>query len=149
MSLCIILRAKAGCTFWSRCCPVYWRRVSYYWPGLSCKLTLLQSCETGTAAQYWSWRGLHYSIAAGGFLEMYLVYFSFPETSHPGTMGIEKVARSKRFHIPWINPLNSLWLLRSPNLFATVSALLLCTIRIGCKLRVHITDACSESYTRQ
>ncbi|OJA12283.1 hypothetical protein AZE42_11056 [Rhizopogon vesiculosus] len=74
------------------------------------------------AAQYWSWRNLHYSIAAWGLLEMLLIYISFPETSHPGTIGIEKVTRRRRFHISWVNPLSSLWLLRSPNLFATTLA---------------------------
>jgi len=85
--------------------------------------------ETGAAAQYWSWRNLHYSIAAWGFLQMFLIYLSFPETSHPGTMGIEKVARKRRFHIVWVNPLSSLWLLRSPNLLATVSAFFGCLTR--------------------
>ncbi|OJA12284.1 hypothetical protein AZE42_11055 [Rhizopogon vesiculosus] len=76
----------------------------------------------GAAAQYWSWRNLHYSIAAWGLLEMLLIYISFPETSHPGTIGIEKVTPRRRFHIPCVNPLRSLWLLRSPNLFATTLA---------------------------
>ncbi|OJA13087.1 hypothetical protein AZE42_09243 [Rhizopogon vesiculosus] len=78
--------------------------------------------ETGAAAQYWSWRNLHYSLAVWSLLEMLLIYFSLPETSHPGTMGIEKVMSRRRFHITWINPLSSLWLLRSPNLFATTLA---------------------------
>ncbi|KAG2744396.1 MFS general substrate transporter [Suillus brevipes Sb2] len=74
----------------------------------------------GAATQYWSWRNLHYSIGAWGFLDMLLIYFSLPETSHPGTLGIDKLPlRTRRWiNIPWINPLNSLWLLCSPNLFA-------------------------------
>jgi predicted MFS family arabinose efflux permease len=71
--------------------------------------------------QYWSWRNLHYSLGAWGLLEMFLIYLSLPETSHPGTTGIEKVARRRRLHIAWVNPLSSLWLIRSPNLFVTVS----------------------------
>jgi hypothetical protein len=51
---------------------------------------------------------------------MLLLYLSFPETSHPGTLGIDKVTRRKWIHISWVNPLSSLWLLRSPNLFAVV-----------------------------
>ncbi|KAG1725929.1 MFS general substrate transporter [Suillus lakei] len=31
----------------------------------------------GAAAQYWSWRNLHYSLAAWGLLEMLLIYLSF------------------------------------------------------------------------
>ncbi|KAG1749493.1 MFS general substrate transporter [Suillus lakei] len=76
----------------------------------------------GAAAQYWSWRNLHYSLAAWGLLEMLLIYLSFPETSHPGTLGINKLTRRRWFHITWVNPLSSLWLLRSPNLFAVMLA---------------------------
>ncbi|KAJ8588628.1 MFS general substrate transporter [Rhizopogon salebrosus TDB-379] len=76
----------------------------------------------GAAAQYWSWRNLHFSLGAWGLLEMLLIYLSLPETSHPGTIGIEAVARRRRFHIAWVNPLSSLWLLRSPNLFAMMLA---------------------------
>ncbi|KAJ8588644.1 MFS general substrate transporter [Rhizopogon salebrosus TDB-379] len=76
----------------------------------------------GAAAQYWSWRNLHYSLGAWGLLQMLLIYISFPETSHPGTTGIEKVTLRRRFHIAWVNPLSSLWLLRSPHLFATALA---------------------------
>jgi MFS family permease len=76
----------------------------------------------GTATQYWSWRNLHYSIGAWGLLETVLLYLSFPETSHPGTLGIDKLTRRRWFHITWVNPLGSLWLLRSPNLFAAMFA---------------------------
>ncbi|KAG2040349.1 major facilitator superfamily domain-containing protein [Suillus americanus] len=76
----------------------------------------------GAATQYWSWRNLHYSIGAWGLLEMLLIYLSFPETSHPGTLGIDKVTRRRWIHITWLNPLSSLWLLRSPNLFAVMIA---------------------------
>ncbi|KIK37204.1 hypothetical protein CY34DRAFT_810551 [Suillus luteus UH-Slu-Lm8-n1] len=78
----------------------------------------------GAATQYWSWRSLHYSIGAWGFLDMLLIYFSLPETSHPGTLGIDKLPlRTQRWiNITWINPLNSLWLLCSPNLFAVMLA---------------------------
>ncbi|KAG1848320.1 major facilitator superfamily domain-containing protein [Suillus subalutaceus] len=74
----------------------------------------------GAAAQYWSWRNLQYSIGAWGLLQMLLIYFSFPETSHPGTLGIGKLTRRRWIHITWVNPLSSLWLLRSPNLFAVM-----------------------------
>ncbi|KAG1884726.1 major facilitator superfamily domain-containing protein [Suillus subluteus] len=76
----------------------------------------------GAATQYWSWRNLHYSIGAWGLLELLLIYLSFPETSHPGTLGIDKVTRRRWIHITWVNPLSSLWLLRSPNLFAVMFA---------------------------
>ncbi|KAG2040360.1 major facilitator superfamily domain-containing protein [Suillus americanus] len=76
----------------------------------------------GAATQYWSWRNLHYSIGAWGLLDMLLIYLSFPETSHPGTLGIDKVTRRRWIHITRVNPLSSLWLLRSPNLFAVMFA---------------------------
>ncbi|KAG2106754.1 major facilitator superfamily domain-containing protein [Suillus discolor] len=72
----------------------------------------------GAATQYWSWRNLHYSIGAWGLLEMLFIYLSLPETSHPGTLGIDKLPSRRSIHIVWINPLSTLWLLRSPNLFA-------------------------------
>jgi hypothetical protein len=78
---------------------------------------------------------------------MILIYLSFPETSHPGSLGIEKVVRRRRFHIAWVNPLSSLWLVRSPNVFATVGAFdILCT---GFKLIDYAVDGCFESCARQ
>ncbi|KAG1808328.1 major facilitator superfamily domain-containing protein [Suillus variegatus] len=74
----------------------------------------------GAATQYWSWRNLHYSIAAWGSLEMLFIYLSFPETSHPGTLGIDKLSSRGSTHIAWINPLSSLRLLRSPNVSAVM-----------------------------
>ncbi|KAG2139128.1 major facilitator superfamily domain-containing protein [Suillus bovinus] len=76
----------------------------------------------GAATQYWSWRNFHYSIGAWGLLEMLFIYLSFPETSHPGTLGIDKLPSRGWIHITRINPLRSLWLLRSPNLFAVMFA---------------------------
>ncbi|KAG1888019.1 major facilitator superfamily domain-containing protein [Suillus fuscotomentosus] len=57
---------------------------------------------------HWSWRNLHYSIGAWGLLEMLFIYLSFPETSHPGTLGIDKLPSRRSIHITWINPLSSL-----------------------------------------
>ncbi|KAG1749476.1 major facilitator superfamily domain-containing protein [Suillus lakei] len=58
----------------------------------------------GAAAQYWSWRNLHYCLGEWGLLEMLLIYLS------------------RWIHITWVNPLSSLLLLRSPNLFAVMLA---------------------------
>ncbi|KAG1808327.1 major facilitator superfamily domain-containing protein [Suillus variegatus] len=86
----------------------------------------------GAATHHWSWRNLHYSIGAWGLLEMLFIYLSFPETSHPGTLGIDKLPSRRPIHITWINPLSSLWLLRSPNLFAVMlaSALMVNTVYV-------------------
>ncbi|OAX32955.1 MFS general substrate transporter [Rhizopogon vinicolor AM-OR11-026] len=92
----------------------------------------------GAAAQYWSWCGLHYSLGVWSLLEMLLISLSLPETSHPGAMGIEKVTQERRFHIAWVNPLSSLWLLRSPNLLATVILLVPIAYTIG--VRYGITN---------
>lgn len=53
---------------------------------------------------------------------MLLIYLSFPETSHPGTLGIDKLIHRRWINITWVNPLSSLWLLQSPNLFAGMIA---------------------------
>ncbi|KAG1900112.1 major facilitator superfamily domain-containing protein [Suillus fuscotomentosus] len=86
----------------------------------------------GAATHHWSWRNLHYSIGAWGLLEMLFIYLSFPETSHPGTLGIDKLPSRRSIHITWINPLSSLWLLRSPNLFVVMlaSALMVNTVYV-------------------
>ncbi|KAG2360498.1 major facilitator superfamily domain-containing protein [Suillus spraguei] len=55
----------------------------------------------GAAAEYWTWRNLHYSLAALGLLELFLIYVSFPETSHPGTLGIDKLKRRRWIHLTW------------------------------------------------
>ena len=60
-----------------------------------------------------------------GLIAFTVIYFLFPETSQPGTRGIDKMkARneidpSKSFI--FINPLESLWLLRSPIMLSIVS----------------------------
>ncbi|KAG1862677.1 major facilitator superfamily domain-containing protein [Suillus subluteus] len=87
----------------------------------------------GAAAQYWSWRYLQYSISVWGLLEMLLIYLSFPETSHPGTLGIDKLMHRRWIHITWVNPLSSLWLLRNPNLFAGVILLVPMAYTIGAR----------------
>ncbi|KAG2153196.1 major facilitator superfamily domain-containing protein [Suillus clintonianus] len=74
----------------------------------------------GTAAHYWSWRSLHFSLAVWGIIEMALIYLSFPETSHPQPG--ENLERKAPFKFVWINPFNSLWLLRSPNIMAVTLA---------------------------
>ncbi|KAG1782020.1 major facilitator superfamily domain-containing protein [Suillus placidus] len=74
----------------------------------------------GTAAHYWSWRSLHFSLGVWGFIEMILIYLSFPETSHPQSGETRK--RKSVFNFVLINPFDSLWLLRSPNIMAVTLA---------------------------
>ncbi|KAG1800504.1 major facilitator superfamily domain-containing protein [Suillus variegatus] len=101
----------------------------------------------GAATQYWSWRNLHYSIAAWGSLEMLFIYLSFPETSHPGTLGIDKLSSRGSTHIAWINPLSSLRLLRSPNVSAVMLVSTLIT-NTNYVLLVPLAASGMESRTR-
>lgn len=66
-----------------------------------------------------------------GLVAFLAVFFGLPETSHPKTRGIDKLHEVKHPEgnesklslrkLVWVNPLASLWLLRSPNLLAVVS----------------------------
>lgn len=66
---------------------------------------------------------MQFALAVCGVLAFIAMGLFLPETSHPGTRGIDKVARDSQGSRPafvWVNPLSSLWLMRSPNLLATV-----------------------------
>jgi hypothetical protein len=72
---------------------------------------------------------MQYALLACGLVAFLAVLFFLPETSHPKTRGIDKArmeaasgAERKAWRRVWVNPLASLWLLRSPNLLAVVSA---------------------------
>lgn len=73
----------------------------------------------GIAATYASWRILQYALAVAGFCSYFVMLWFLPETSHPGTRGIDKLAVGQRTWV-LLNPLKSLSLLRSPNLLAVV-----------------------------
>ena len=59
-----------------------------------------------------------------GLIGYITIYFFFPETIHPGATGIDKMKAANGIDSPtpfiFINPLKSLWLLRSPALLLTV-----------------------------
>jgi hypothetical protein len=65
-----------------------------------------------------------------GLIAFTTIYFLFPETSQPGARGIDKMkpedGTSSRSFV-FINPLRSLWLLRSPIMFLIVRFLRLVT----------------------
>ncbi|KAK0186140.1 MFS general substrate transporter [Armillaria mellea] len=80
----------------------------------------------GWGAHYASWRWTQIALAFAGFVAFVLMFFFLPETSHPGSRGIDKMREadgplSKRWKWVWLNPFASLALLRSPNL-------MLCTL---------------------
>jgi hypothetical protein len=58
-----------------------------------------------------------------------IIFLAFPETSHPGARGIDKLRQSGNAGRGWlpkfVNPLQPLNLLRSPNIFCTVSCVYL------------------------
>ncbi|KAG2348032.1 MFS general substrate transporter [Suillus weaverae] len=74
----------------------------------------------GTAAYYWSWRSLQWSLGLWGFIEMGFIYLLLPETSHWHLGDIRELTTPFKF--VWINPFSSIWLLRSPNIMAVTLA---------------------------
>ncbi|KAJ3478566.1 hypothetical protein NLI96_g9670 [Meripilus lineatus] len=84
----------------------------------------------GIAAHYYSWRSIQIAICM--FSGLLLVFFALflPETSHPGTRGIDKlIDEGSRPRFVLLNPFSSLRFLRSPNilLVAVVGGLALLT----------------------
>ncbi|XP_006458742.1 hypothetical protein AGABI2DRAFT_200589 [Agaricus bisporus var. bisporus H97] len=76
----------------------------------------------GIIAHYWSWRAIHYLLACFGCAAFVFLFIFFPETSHPGTRGMDEYARSGKALPKWrpclLNPFSQLLLLRSPNILA-------------------------------
>ncbi|KAJ3829318.1 MFS general substrate transporter [Lentinula raphanica] len=86
----------------------------------------------GVISHYASWRITQLFLGAWGLLAFICIATMYPETSIPGSRGIDKkraelvaqnVAQGEKwFRIIWINPLKTLSLLRSPNLLAVALA---------------------------
>ncbi|KAJ6531870.1 major facilitator superfamily domain-containing protein [Mycena capillaripes] len=78
----------------------------------------------GLAAHYSSWRAMQFILGLSGAVGFIFILILLPETSHPGTRGMDKLIRetngAKKY--AFVNPLKSLWLLRSPNLLAVTFA---------------------------
>jgi len=86
--------------------------------------------------------------AVGCFIFVYMWLF-FPETSHPGTRGVDKLPEGSS-RLVFVNPLKPLALLRSPNLFAVAftgftvlltNFVLLVPLAYTIGVRYGITDA--------
>jgi len=80
----------------------------------------------GLADYYASWRIMQLALAVSGLIALACVVAFLPETSHPGSRGVEKLAcdligTHRRWKLGFINPLGALWLLRSPLLMTVVS----------------------------
>ncbi|KAH7913869.1 MFS general substrate transporter [Hygrophoropsis aurantiaca] len=67
----------------------------------------------GAAAHYASWRHMQFILCFASIVTLILSSILLPETSHPGTRGMDQPSASKRRFV-FINPLRSLYLLRSP-----------------------------------
>ncbi|KAF5367306.1 hypothetical protein D9757_010098 [Collybiopsis confluens] len=86
----------------------------------------------GILSQYATWRINQLFLGSWGLIAFILVAVFCPETSIPGSRGIDKKraeleaqneASGKRwFKIIWINPLETIYILRSPNMLAVALA---------------------------
>ncbi|KAF9444153.1 MFS general substrate transporter [Macrolepiota fuliginosa MF-IS2] len=82
----------------------------------------------GLAAEYASWRHMQFIIGVFGLIAFGIIWTCFPETSHPGVRGIDKLCRQAEngVKIRWnryiVNPLSPLGLLRAPNILAVTIA---------------------------
>ncbi|KAI0776371.1 MFS general substrate transporter [Irpex lacteus] len=71
---------------------------------------------SGFSAHFWDWRMTQYQIAGAAALAFVLTAIFQPETSHPGTRGVDRQINAEgRPKWVWLNPLTNLTLLRSPN----------------------------------
>ncbi|KAF4607763.1 hypothetical protein EYR40_000098 [Pleurotus pulmonarius] len=86
----------------------------------------------GIATHYASWRMLQWGFLIYGLALLISMALWLPETSHPGTLGVEKTddqqpqdiggTRRQKWRWVWLNPLSCLGLLRSPNLMLVMLA---------------------------
>lgn len=79
----------------------------------------------GFATHYYSWRFMQLSLGLVGLLVFFLILFFLPETYHPNQRGVDKLDPGllSKWRPVILNPLQPLWLLRSPNLFVVVRIL--------------------------
>jgi predicted MFS family arabinose efflux permease len=112
----------------------FWDRL--WLPLLAVKpiLTLIYCCSyflhVGLAAHYYSWRFMQQFLGLVGFLVFFIIIFFLPETFHPNKRGVDNIDPSllPKWRPVLLNPLQPLWLLRSPNLLAVVRILFLSAI---------------------
>ncbi|KAH9483455.1 Itaconate transport protein [Psilocybe cubensis] len=78
----------------------------------------------GFAAHYFSWRIMQFWLGITGLVVFFIVLFILPETFHPGERGVEKAdpASLPKWRPVFLNFLEPLWIMRSPNLMAVILA---------------------------
>ncbi|THV06857.1 MFS general substrate transporter [Dendrothele bispora CBS 962.96] len=106
---------------------------AHFYPAEYAKLSRMFT--TGLVTQFFSWRIMQLGLGTCGLLILLLVTTFFPETSIPGSRGIDKrrqelagqgkslTEQDKELRgFQWINPFKTLLLLKSPNLLAMAIA---------------------------
>jgi hypothetical protein len=82
----------------------------------------------GFISHNWGWRTMQLYLGALALVAFLVFLLAFPETSHPGSRGIDKFRQSGHSSHKWaftsVNPLAPLSLLRSPNLCTVVRSYL-------------------------
>ncbi|KAI0081509.1 MFS general substrate transporter [Panus rudis PR-1116 ss-1] len=77
----------------------------------------------GFAAHYYSWRIMQVILGICGAVMWLVTFLLLPETTHPGTRGVDKLIESEgKAKWVWLNPFRSLWLFQSPNITLTALA---------------------------
>ncbi|KAF8907158.1 major facilitator superfamily domain-containing protein [Mucidula mucida] len=93
---------------------------------------ILAPIGSGFATRYWSWRTLEFAILAADIIVLALLYYVLPETSHSVTHDSDKVRElcSPAGHRGFwtLNPLQSLGLLKRPNLLLVTMASTFCSL---------------------
>jgi len=97
--------------------------------------------------RYASWRVMQAGVGFAAVLTSFLMYLGMPDTSHPGTRGVDKEFGGE-FKWVWLNPFNCLWYMRSPNLLALVSQLFLGLQTVICEV-IGVADAVGTTHVRR
>ena len=105
---------------------VYWRYIFNFFTfvTLNAPSSHDKNGHSGWTTEYYSWRVMQGMLGLVGLIAFITIYFFFPETSQPGARGIDKMKATGRINssrsLIFINPLRSIWLLRSPIMLSMV-----------------------------
>jgi hypothetical protein len=87
-------------------------------------MPLVEILCAGVTAHYSSWRAVHYVLAGLGCIALVGILLFLPETSHPGSRGVDEYEKAGKCLPKWrpviLNPVSQLLMLRSPNILSTV-----------------------------